>query len=404
MRFLLKAFALMVLAAVAQTQLTVAQQSQPSGISDNPHTPAQSGASSKNANLVVPAGTQVVLALTGPVWARSAHIGDPIYAVTAFPVSINNILAIPPGTYVEGQIDALTRPTRKTNRAEFQMHFTKLVFANGYTVELPVAGTTQPAQTAAANNPLAQREVRTVNAAVTAAVHVDVYFTSDVLLDNGSQIEATFQSPIALDAASVMAAARLSRAPQLTWTSATRCRPTAGTPGTPGTPDTVIPGSPGTPDTVIPGGPGMPDTVIPGTPASPATVIPGTPGTAGTPGISCPGPPSVISEAGDTHRESFKLGANAKLAGQLLFKGSYQAIWNGPGPSAQVQIVQKGNVVATVPARVATLLDKSPKSSVDTSPGPSATVLAIQFKGKTYALSFDSGSTTSITQASAKTP
>jgi hypothetical protein len=378
-----------------------AQQSVPS---DNPQSQAAAANPSSNSNLQIPAGTKIILALTGPVWAKSAHIGDPIYAVSAFPVSINNLMAIPPGTYVEGQIDYIVRPTRKTNRAEFQMHFTKLIFANGYTADLPVSTSNQQIASTA-KDPYLPPEVPAVNAAATASVHVDIYFTSDVLLDNGSQIEMLLQSPLTLDSVSVAAAARQSKAPQLQWSSSTRCRPTPGTPGTPGTSDTVIPGSPGTPATVIPGGPGMPDTVIPGTPATPATVIPGTPGTAGTPGTYCPGPPSVISETGDAHKESFKVGKEGvHLAGQFLPKGSYQATWNGPGPDAQIQILQKGKVIATVNARVANLLDVSPQSRVDTASDGSLSVLAIQFKGKTFALTFDSVSQQHITQASAKAP
>ena len=398
MRFLPKAFLFVVVASLSQAQAATTQQPDPR-IDPVAGTQAQPQVSQalNSANLVVPAGTKVILSLTGPVWSKSAHIGDSVYGVTAFPVSINNTMAIPPGTYVEGQIDSITRPTRKTNRAEFQMHFTKMIFANGYAVTLPVP----PANPAASQNapnkdPLAQEEVPVVNAAATALVHVDIYFTSDILLDNGSQIEMDLQSPIALDAASVAAAIPESKPPQLQQASATRCRPVAGTSGSPGTPDTVIPG---TPSTTIPGGPGMPDITIPGTPA---TVIPGTPGSSGTPGIYCPGPPAVISEAGDVHKESFKLGSSAALAGRSLPKGTYQVTWNGPGPDARVQILQRGEVVATVQAHVATLLDKSAKSGVDTSSGVPPAVLSIQFKGKSFALTFDPGSPQNATQASAQ--
>lgn len=395
MRFLPNALVLAVLATAPQAPAAHAQQT---NLTVSQQTPMPVASASNDATLLVPAGTKVILALTGPVWTKTAHIGDPIYGVSAFPVSINNIMAIPPGTYVEGQIDSITRPTRQTNRAEFQMHFTKMVFANGYTVELPVAPPSTPvSQSPTAKNPLVQDEVPTVNAAATAAVHVDVYFTSDILLDNGSQIEMDLQSALSLDAANVAASARESKPPQLRWTSATRCRPVAGTPGSPGTPATVIPG---TPSTTIPGGPGMPDITIPGTPS---TVIPGTPGSSGTPGVYCPGPPSVISESGDIHKQSFKLSGNVTLSGQLLPKGSYEATWNGPGPNAQVQILQKGRVVATVQAHVATLLDKSPKSQVDTSSDAAPSVLSIQFKGKTFALTFDSGNQQNVSQASART-
>ncbi|MGA2813504.1 MAG: hypothetical protein ABSG16_19045 [Candidatus Acidiferrum sp.] len=398
MRFLPNALVLAILATPAHAPAAPAQQP---NLSASQETPLPGAARASDATLLLPAGTKVILALTGPVWAKTAHIGDPVYGVSAFPVSIHNTMAIPPGTYVAGQIDFITRPTPRTHRAEFRMHFTEMVFANGYSVELPVAAPgTAARENAAAKDALAalvQDEVPAINATATAAVHVDVYFTSDILLDSGSQIEMDLASPLSLDAANVAAAAQASRPPQLLWTSATRCRPVAGTPGSPGTPATVIPG---TPSTTVPGGPGMPDITIPGTPS---TVIPGTPGTPGTPGIYCPGPPSVISESGDIHKESFKLSGNVTLSGQPLAKGAYEATWQGPGPSAQVQILQKGKLVATVPAQVATLLEKSRKSQVDLGADVAPSVLAIEFKGKTFALTFDPGSQQNLSQTSART-
>ena len=64
-------------------------------------------------------------------------MGDSVYAETVFPVAVNNQMAIPLGTYVQGQIDTLTPPGWLSPHAQFQMHFTKIIFADGYTVELP---------------------------------------------------------------------------------------------------------------------------------------------------------------------------------------------------------------------------------------------------------------------------
>ena len=75
--------------------------------------------------------------MTRPEWAQSAKDGDTVYAQTSFPVVAGGSMAIPAGTYVEGTIEGVTKPTRKLERAEIQVLFTKIVFANGYTVELP---------------------------------------------------------------------------------------------------------------------------------------------------------------------------------------------------------------------------------------------------------------------------
>jgi hypothetical protein len=232
------------------------------------------------------------LAVLRPVWAISAKAGDPFYAQVSFPAVANNRVAIPAGAYVLGTIEGVTRPTRRTNRGEVDVLFTKIILADGYTVELPGASAAAAGAMAAAGT----------QGASLSAVKVQATTANDLLLDNGAGIELTLEAPLALNASEVAQAVPLERAPQpQLFKSATLCRyipGSPGTPGTPGTPDTVIPGTPGTPSTTIPGGPGMPDTVIPGTPATPDTVIPGTPGTPGTPdtpGIACPPAPLVLS-------------------------------------------------------------------------------------------------------------
>ncbi len=263
-------------------------------VGQSPAALAQTGPTADSTTL--PAGTKIELAVTAPVWARTAKSGDTLYSQVDFPVLAGNSIAIPAGTYVQGEILSLTRPSRFKSHAEIQVLFSTIIFANGYAVQLPtppnIAATFAPV--GAKNSP-----APSANAApspVVMKLTVDVSSANDLLLDNGSQLDMSLASPLQLDSHQLAAAIAASRPVDLgQFKSATLCRPTAGTPGTPGSPDTVIPGSPGTPSTTIPGGPGMPDTVIPGTPATPPTVIPGSPGTPGFPGSSCPAPPLVVS-------------------------------------------------------------------------------------------------------------
>jgi hypothetical protein len=218
-------------------------------------------------------------------------VGDPLYTQTDFPVTIGNQIAIPAGTFVQGTILSITKPTRRTGRAQIQILFNKMIFASGFVIALPEASPASPGTFGADAGTRANNDPPT-------AVTVDLELSSsnDLLLDNGAQIEMTLATPVSLDARQMAKAAALSHAPEPgKFKSATRCRPTAGTPGTMGTSDTVIPGSPGTPDVTIPGGPGMPSTTIPGIPATPPTVIPGTPGTPGFSGTVCPAAPIVVS-------------------------------------------------------------------------------------------------------------
>jgi hypothetical protein len=233
-------------------------------------------------------GTRIQLSVVRPVWAVSAKAGDPIYAQVSFPVVTDDRVAIPAGVYVLGTIRDVTRPTRKTNRGEIEVLFTKIIYADGYTIELPGESSAPEANAANSGTAAAGESLSAITIQVSAA--------NDLLLDNGAQVEMTLEAPLVLDASQIAQDIPLERAPQpAQFKSATMCRYIPGSPGTPGTPGTVIPGTPGTPSTTIPGGPGMPDITIPGTPGTPATVIPGTPGTPGTPGIGCPPAPLVLS-------------------------------------------------------------------------------------------------------------
>ena len=250
----------------------------------NPSTLAQPSPASPQASVTVPARTQIELVVTRPEWAQSAKIGDTVYAQTSFPVVAGGSMAIPAGTCVEGTIEGVTRPTRKSERAEIQVLFTKIIFASGYTVVLPGGANTVPPSPAPGETLI--------------AITIQVTTANDLLLDNGAEVEMTLGAALELDAKQIAQSIPLSRVPapgQLQ--SATLCRNIPGSPGTPGTPDTVIPGSPGTPDITISQGPDLPAITIPGIPATPDTVIPGSPGTPDDPGYTCPAKPLVISSA-----------------------------------------------------------------------------------------------------------
>jgi hypothetical protein len=218
--------------------------------------------------LVVPAGITVQLATMRPVWAQRAKAGDPLYAVTVAPVLAGSQTVIPAGSYVAGSLQGIVKPTNKTAHASLAVEFDKLIFADGYTVNLTGAA----------------------GGSTLATLTVKVTTANDLLLDNGTPFVMTLQSPLALDAQKVAQAVPLSHAPEPSqFVPATLCRFIPGDPGSPGTPDTVIPG---TPSTVIPGVDGAPPTVIPGTPP---TRIAGTAATPATDPVYCPAPPQVLS-------------------------------------------------------------------------------------------------------------
>ena len=97
-----------------------------------------SSTASTNASTAnIPAGTKVPLALKQAISTKTAKEGDAVYCETVFPVVQDGRMLIPAGTYVQGNISHIQRAGRIKGRAEVLMHFTTLIYPNGYTVTLP---------------------------------------------------------------------------------------------------------------------------------------------------------------------------------------------------------------------------------------------------------------------------
>ena len=103
-----------------------------------PGAPAQSAAPAAFAasTLTVPAGTAIPLTLVTPIYSRSTKPGDSARATVAFPVMSGSQVAIPAGSYVQGTVSSVTLRDPHTHLPGVQIHFTQLVFANGYSVAL----------------------------------------------------------------------------------------------------------------------------------------------------------------------------------------------------------------------------------------------------------------------------
>ena len=85
----------------------------------------------------IAAGTRLPVTLKHAISTKSTKEGDPVYAETTFPVVDNGHILIPAGTYVQGRIAHIQRAGHLKGRAEVLMHFTTLIYPNGYTVMLP---------------------------------------------------------------------------------------------------------------------------------------------------------------------------------------------------------------------------------------------------------------------------
>ena len=89
-----------------------------------------------NPQVAVPTGTRLPLMLRNGVNTRTAKAGDSVYFETAYPISQNNRIVIPMGSFVRGQILEAKRPGRIRGRGEFRIALEQMTLPNGYTIEL----------------------------------------------------------------------------------------------------------------------------------------------------------------------------------------------------------------------------------------------------------------------------
>src|SRR5207302_4912819 len=89
--------------------------------------------------LTVPSGTRLAVVLENGISTRSAKAGDSLYFHTAFPVTQNNEVVIPVGSYLRGSLMESKRPGRVKGKGAFRLRLESLSLPNGYTVDLLAA-------------------------------------------------------------------------------------------------------------------------------------------------------------------------------------------------------------------------------------------------------------------------
>lgn len=83
--------------------------------------------------IVLPVGTRLALILANTINTKNAAVGDPVYFETIFPVTLENRVVVPAGSYVRGQVTHVKRPGRIKGRGELHMRFDEIILPNGYT-------------------------------------------------------------------------------------------------------------------------------------------------------------------------------------------------------------------------------------------------------------------------------
>jgi hypothetical protein len=123
------------IAAAAAAQAPDGPQSDAPAPATTP-VPAATRSAATGKTILIPNGTHVGVTLESGVSTATAKAGDSVYFRTSFPITIENKVVIPVGSYLRGEVTESKRPGRVKGKGELRIRLHTLVFPNGYTVDM----------------------------------------------------------------------------------------------------------------------------------------------------------------------------------------------------------------------------------------------------------------------------
>jgi type IV secretion system protein VirB10 len=86
--------------------------------------------------LVVARGTTIPVSLQTRISTKTVKEGDNIYTTTIVPITVNNQIVIPVGTFINGKITKVVRPGKVKGKAGLALTFQTIIFPTGITLPL----------------------------------------------------------------------------------------------------------------------------------------------------------------------------------------------------------------------------------------------------------------------------
>ena len=122
-------------ASMAVAQAPEGPQTEPPVPATSPAPKAEKPASTGE-KILVPTGTRIGVTLENGISTATAKPGDSVYFRTSFPITIDNKVVVPVGTYLRGEVTESKRPGRVKGKGELRIRLFTMVFPNGYTVDM----------------------------------------------------------------------------------------------------------------------------------------------------------------------------------------------------------------------------------------------------------------------------
>jgi type IV secretion system protein VirB10 len=85
---------------------------------------------------VLPKGTTIPIQLVAKLSTKTLKEGDGVYAMTIFPITLNNEIVIPVGSSVKGKVTQVQRPGKVKGKAALALSFQLLILPSGSTIPL----------------------------------------------------------------------------------------------------------------------------------------------------------------------------------------------------------------------------------------------------------------------------
>ncbi len=88
---------------------------------------------SSDTQIIVPANTTIPISLRNTISSRTAYVGQAIYCETVYPITANDRIVIPVGSYVKGSVAQVVRPGRVKGTAKVGLRFESITLRSGVT-------------------------------------------------------------------------------------------------------------------------------------------------------------------------------------------------------------------------------------------------------------------------------